>query len=174
MSTTSSFDVDPATAPSPSHDERLTVPAMWWVVSLFLAMTFVVAVWAILSDAWALGALVVFTGLVVGFLLVYGSARITTDDTGVRAGGATLEWEWVAGATALDAEQSRQALSAAADGRTWLLVRPFLTNSVRVDLVDPADPHRHWLLASRHPRALAAAINAGSVAHLPRRDGVHD
>lgn len=145
-----------------SHHERLGVPILWWVVSLSVAMTFVVAVWAILSDTWALGALVVFSAVVVAFLVVYGSARITADESGLRAAGATIDWDWVTGAAVLDADQSRRALDAAADGRTWLLVRPFVKTSVRVDLADPADPHRHWLLATREPRQLAAAINSHS------------
>lgn len=149
-----------APASTTNHDERLTVPVLWWVVSLFLAMTFVVAVWAILSDLWALGTLALFTTIVVVFLVVYGSARITADDRGLQAGGATIAWQWVGGATALDAARSRLVLNAAADGRTWLLLRPFLKSYVRVDLVDPADQHRHWLLASRDPKHLAEAINS--------------
>lgn len=171
MSSTSSPPADAGTLPTPHHDERLAVPAMWWVVSLFLAMTFVVAVWAILSDVWALGALVVFFGLVVIFLIGYGSARITADGTGLRAGRASIDWEWVRGATALDGEQTQLALKAAADGRTWLLVRPFLKSAVRVDLADPADPHRHWLLATRQPGNLAAAILAHSAAAPTTRRG---
>ena len=166
MSSTLPSDLDTAT--KPSHDERLFVPVMWWVVSMFLALTFVVAVWAVLSDLWALGALVIFTSLVAGFLMVYGSARISAEGAGLRAGGAKIGWEWVSGATALDSEQSRTALNAAADGRTWLLVRPFLKGCVQVDLDDPADPHRHWLLGSRHPSQLAAAINARSTPKTTR------
>lgn len=155
MSSTPSTTPDPA----PTHDERLTVPVLWWVVLLFLAMTFVVAVWAILSDAWALATLVVFGGLVIGLLTAWSRTRIRADDSGLVAGGAQIEWRYLSGATALDAEQSREALARAAAGDTWMLVRPFLKRCVRVDLDDPADPHRHWLLASRDPNRLAAAIN---------------
>ncbi|MGA4668307.1 DUF3093 domain-containing protein [Propionibacteriaceae bacterium Y1923] len=154
---------------APHHDERLTVPVMWWVVLLFLALTFVVAVWAILDDAWALSTLVVSFGLVTMFLVSYGRPRVRTTDAGLEAGGASIEWRYLSGATALDVAQSREALAVAAGGGSWMLVRPYLTRYVRVDLADPADPYRHWLLSSRDPRHLAAAItrrcNAEQVVH---------
>ena len=132
----------------------------WWGILIFLASTFVVAIWAILSDAWALGASVVATLLVAALLLSYGRARITVDGSGLRAGGATIDWQWVRGAKSLDAEASRLAISAAADGHSWLLIRPYLKTGVRVDLNDPADPRKQWVLASRRPRELALAINS--------------
>ena len=55
-----------------------------------------------------------------------------------------------------------------ADARAFLLLRPYVKTAVRVDLEDPADPTPYWLLSSRRPEALAAAL-AGATGRLTAR-----
>ena len=45
-----------------------------------------------------------------------------------------------------------------ADARAYLLLRPYLKRAVRVEIADPADPTPYWLVATRHPETLAAAL----------------
>ena len=45
-----------------------------------------------------------------------------------------------------------------ADARAYLLIRPYLQAPVRVDVRDPADPTPYWLVSTRHPEQLAAAV----------------
>ena len=163
----------PSAVPGQRYFERLWAPLSWWAIAVFLAFSFVVAVWAILSDAWALGALVVGMALVAALLLGVGRAGISVDEDGLRAGGAFIEWRWLAGAAVLDAAATRELVGGAADGRTWLLVRPWLKSSVLVDLTDRADPHRHWVLSSRHPAALAEAINAQVASRGNQQEALH-
>jgi hypothetical protein len=42
---------------------------------------------------------------------------------------------------------------------------------VRVDIADPADPAPYWLLATRHPDRLVAALTAARSAARAERDG---
>ncbi len=46
-----------------------------------------------------------------------------------------------------------------ADARAFLVIRPYLKRAVRVPVTDPADPTPYWLVGSRHPDALAEALN---------------
>lgn len=143
-----------------SYRERLRVPVGWWALGAGMVASLALAVWAVYDARWALGATLVAGLVVAGLLVALGWHRLVVDDRGLRAGDAVVEWAWVAGAEALDADQTRTALAAAADGRTWLFVRPWLRRAVRVELDDPADPHRDWLVGSRHPQDLAAAVRA--------------
>ena len=59
----------------------------------------------------------------------------------------------------LDADRTRRVSGPEADARAYLLLRPYLRQSVRVEITDPADPAPYWLVSSRHPRALASALN---------------
>ena len=43
------------------------------------------------------------------------------------------------------------------------LVRPYVRRGVLVRVTDPDDPTPYWLVSSRHPRTLAAALAAGVV-----------
>ena len=45
-----------------------------------------------------------------------------------------------------------------ADARAYLLLRPYLKRAVRVEITDPADPTPYWLVSTRHPDRLAAAV----------------
>jgi hypothetical protein len=38
------------------------------------------------------------------------------------------------------------------------MLRPYLSRAVRVEIDDPADPAPYWLLSTRHPERLAAAL----------------
>ncbi|MGA4507590.1 DUF3093 domain-containing protein [Propionibacteriaceae bacterium G1746] len=151
----------------PLHDERLWAPLWWWLVGGLVAFTFVVAVWWVLTDAWAIGAAVVFFGGLAAVLLGSGRGRVRADETSLHAGGANVEWEWVSGAVPLNAKQSDEALARADDGRTWLFTRPWLKTHVRVRLADPADRNSSWLVATRRPRQLATVVLAHAGARRP-------
>ena len=45
-----------------------------------------------------------------------------------------------------------------ADARAYLLLRPYLRRAVRIAIDDPADPTPYWLVSTRRPTRLAAAL----------------
>jgi hypothetical protein len=146
----------------PEFHERLGVPLRWWaqgtmlVATLWLAVVVAVpgpAAWIVTAVAMALMA--------VG-LWAYGDARVVVQDGWFRAGRARIETRHLGTATALDAESTRRVAGPEADVRAYLLLRPYLKQAVRVEVVDPADPTPYWLVSSRHPRALAEALAAHS------------
>ena len=145
--------------PSPAlHRERLTVPLRWWVqgtmlvASLWLAL--VVAVPG--PVAWVVTAVAM---LLLGTLLTsFGSARIEVAGGRLRAGRAVIDAAHLGAAEALDPEQTRRVAGVEADARAYLLLRPYLKRAVRVEILDPADPAPYWLLGTRRPDQLVAAL----------------
>jgi DUF3093 family protein len=149
----------PAHATGPAYAERLGVPLRWWAQGVMLLGTFWLAFVVAIPGAvpWVL------TG-VLGLLLVlalvsYGSARLTVADGELSAGRAHIALVHLGRAVALDAEATRLAMGPDADVRAFLVMRPYLKRAVRVPVTDPADPTPYWLVGSRHPDALAAALN---------------
>ncbi len=142
--------------------ERLVVPLRWWVQGTMLVATIwlalVVAVPA--AVAWSVTGLAL--ALLAGLFLSYGSARVSVTDSTLRAGRAQIQLEHIGAVTALDAEDTRRLAGQDADARAYLLLRPYLKKGVRIDLVDPHDPTPYWLVSSRRPDRLAAALNAVS------------
>ena len=81
-------------------------------------------------------------------------------DGELRAGRARIALEHLGPAQSLDVAATRATMGAQADARAFLVMRPYLSRAVLVPVTDPADPTPYWLVGSRHPDALAAAINA--------------
>lgn len=147
--------------PEPAaYDERLRVPLRWWalgtmfVASMLLAFLVALPLWLALAGT---GVLVV---LWVGMFMSYGSARISVRDGVLTAGRARIPVSYVGPVDVLDAASTRLLAGREADARAYLLIRPYLRRSVRVDITDPADPTPYWLLTTRHPDRLAAALSA--------------
>ena len=173
------------------YHERLGAPLTWWLVGLVaiaILATEVVPGWPL---PVAVIIYVVLVGGVVAMLLNWG--RLTVDVGGgeLRAGPARLPLTAIGEVTALDEAQTRSLRGPRADPAAYLLIRPYLRQSVYVEVTSHPDappaagearPRRwparlarrkgpetrirmlaagapYWLVCTRHPAELAAAIN---------------
>jgi len=138
--------------------ERLSVPLRWWVQGTMLVATLWLAlvVAVPLTVAWTVTGLAL--ALMVALFVSYGGARISVDGEVLRAGRAHISTDHVGAVTALDADAMRLQAGRDADARAFLLLRPYLKRGVRIDLTDPSDPVPYWLISSRRPDRLAAAL----------------
>lgn len=140
------------------YHERLGVPIRWWAQGTMLVASLWLTVVVALPGptAW------VITGVAMALLALalhgYGDARLIVADGWFRAGRARIELHHLGAVAALDAEQTRLVSGREADARAFLLLRPYLSRAVKVEIGDPADPTPYWLVSSRHPEALAAAL----------------
>jgi len=134
---------------------------------------------------WAAGALVAATlgvvfvpvadvgvAVLVGLLTLAGVAlllrswspvvRVVEPEPGaglwLQAGEARIPLVALGGARPLDAEEMRVELGPALDARSHRCIRGWLSTGVRVRVVDERDPVPYWLLSTRHPDALVAAL----------------
>ncbi len=156
------------------YAERLTVPLRWWVQGTMLVASLWLATVVALPGIVAWSVTAAGLALTAALLLTYGAARIEVADGRLCAGRAGIDVHHLGDATALDADAARRLAGRDADVRAFLLLRPYLKRAVRVDLHDPADPAPYWLLSTRHPEALAAAIAAARGPLAPRGGPVPD
>lgn len=141
-----------------TYRERLAVPAGWWVVGMFFALTFVTAV-GFYSGPWvAVWAGVLTAAAVAAALVWYGRLLVVVDEVGLHAGRAVLEWPYLGEVVVHDRAATRRRLGPDANPAAWLLVRGFVPGSVEVAVADRSDPHPYWLVSSRRAAQLAAAI----------------
>ncbi len=151
---------DPArgAAPAPDVLERLW-PGVWvWFLALVLAGSFALVV-ARFDAAGAWITLAVATAVVTGLLVA------TTPEVGVRgdsfvAGRATVPISLVGTVEALDPVALRHAVGPGLDARSYLCLRGWIGQGLRLELRDPADPTPSWVVSSRRPQVLAAAVEA--------------
>ncbi len=144
----------------PDYSERLHVPLRWWVqatmllASLWLAFIVATPSWL----AWTATALLVL--VTVGLFTWVGNARVSVREGVLYAGRAHIPVVLLGPVVALDAEGTRRVHGVDADARAFLLTRPYVKRSVQIMVADPADPTPYWLVSSRHPHELAAALAA--------------
>jgi hypothetical protein len=143
------------------YRERLHVPLAWWVLAVPIVLILGGTLYAGLPWPWPI---VIFGGLAAGcaaLLIPLGRATVEVDDAALRAGGAVLPLTAISEVVALDERQSARLRGPRADPAARFYSRPYLKESVYV-AVDPAAPGDagvpYWLIGTRHPADLAAAI----------------
>lgn len=152
-----------------SYDERLTPPWWLWLAAACMTGSLGVAYGAAYGSIVGAAVFVVAAAL-VAVVLFSTSPRVRVDEAVVRAGRARLPLRFAGPATALNPAQARSLRSTEADPRAYLVLRTWASGSaVRIEVRDPEDPHPYWMITTRHPDALAAAIDS---ARRPGSDAV--
>lgn len=150
-----------ATTVGPRYSERLAAPVAWWLIGLVVGVSSATAMGFYLGPWVAVGAGVAVAGLLTFALLWIGQPRIVVDERGLSVGASTLEWRYQGAATPLDQARARARLGVDADTRGFVVARPYVKTAVEIEVADAADPHPYWLVSTRNPQRLAAALAAG-------------
>jgi hypothetical protein len=180
------------------YHERLGVPTSWWLLGM--AAVLLLATEVVAGFGWpvAAGIYAVLGGGFAAMLLSWGRATVSVGDGTLRAGSRALPVAAAGEVTALDAAQTRAMRGPNADPAAFLLLRPYLPLAVYVEVTggddggqdaersgsrsggrggrrrgEPGGGQRapYWLIGTRHPERLAAAIN--STRPAARADGPH-
>ncbi|WP_427893983.1 DUF3093 domain-containing protein [Kribbella sp. GL6] len=146
-----------------AYRESLRVPVSWWIIAVATVITLFVIV-AVPAGTPA-GAIV--GGLAAVMLLAwfvrYGGARVEVDARKLRAGRAEIDRSYLGDVEALTGDAARYAFGRDCDPKAYLVLRSYIRGAVRVRITDPGDPAPYWLIATRHPDRLAAALSGHSV-----------
>ena len=165
------------------YHERLRVPLTWWLVGLLtivILATEVVPGWPLPVEA---AIYVVLVGGVAAMLLNWSRPSIEVGAGELRVGAARLPLAAVGEVTALDEAQTKSLRGPRADPAAFLVIRPYLRRAVYVEVAQPGAESRrghrrlrlrgfrlraevvsppadspYWLVSTRHPAELAAAI----------------
>src|SRR4249920_686911 len=137
--------------------ERLTVPIIWWVLAALFSLSVLLAVGAYLGPTWGVGAWLATT-LIAAAIFVSASIVISVDAREIRIGRASIEHTYIAACRALDSEQTRRRAGVEADVSAHLVLRPYIKTAVEITLDDEDDPVPYWLISTRNPEPLAAAL----------------
>ena len=153
-----------------TYRERLTAPASWWLAALVFA-----AAWGwimLVATNWSIA--IVATVIVAAPCLYavwrYGSLLISVDADGLRVGRASIDPGHLGGVEPLHRAEYRLKLGTDADARAYLVTRPYIDRGVLVPIADDSDPTPYWIVSSRRPDALAAALGHTENAPAPARD----
>jgi DUF3093 family protein len=142
------------------YSERLSLP--WWSWPPLLGVA------ALLAAEIGLGApgsrtwvpYAVLLPLTAVGLCWAGHIRVAVADRELWVDDARLPARFVADVIPLDAAGRRELLGVGADPLAFVVQRPWVPGAVQVLLDDPADPTPYWVVSSRHPQRLTAALLA--------------
>ena len=151
------------TADTAVYREQLRAPASWY----FIGFLFGVALACVFFWFGPWGSLAGLVGgtLLSGYVVArYGRIAIEISGESLKAGRATLPLAALGEASALAPERARALRMHEGDPRAFLLLRSYVRTAVRVEVVDPLDPHPYLYLSSRHPEKLAAAFARANAA----------
>ena len=141
-----------------SYDRSLRAPLPWWLGGLALAVLLAAAIHAGGDGARAVVPYIVVPALVLGGLGLASAGRVRVADGVLHVPRARIPLNHVGGVTPLDRDGTRQVRGPLAEPRAYVVTRPWLTGSVRVQVEDPEDDTPYWLVGARDPGALARAI----------------
>ena len=148
-----------------SYREHLRVPASTGSSGSSQSATFASFAWAGFFDY--LIAVAAYLVLVVApgvALWIWGNATIMVADGELRAGPEVLPLAQSGHVQVLDPAQTAKLRGPLADPAALMLIRPYLKRAVYIEVTEPTAgtgavrAHPYWLVGSRDPEALAAAI----------------
>ncbi|HWM34974.1 MAG TPA: DUF3093 domain-containing protein [Pseudolysinimonas sp.] len=139
-----------------TYRERLW-PAPWVFIATALVIPASLLVFLPISPQAGVVVAIVLYAAIVGVLLGT-TATIEVGAEGLRAGRARIERRFVGAATASTGADANAERGTRLDARAWMLVRGWIPGVVRIEITDPEDPTPYWLVSSRRPDELAAAL----------------
>lgn len=140
------------------YRERLVAPVSWWLSGVVCVAMFGTTLWAGFSPLAGLIVYVVMAALVIVALAGWGSAAIEVTTTELVAGRGRIPLSDLGEVAALDAAQSRAIRGPRADPAAYLLIRPYLKQSVYAEIKGRPAGQPYLLLGTRKPARLAEVI----------------
>jgi hypothetical protein len=163
-------DVDPSSdgtpvgdAPAratPAYEETLRTPWWWYLISAGVA--------SLLAAEFHISGLPLTdwipwcTLLPLSIALVWwiGRSRLEVSGGELRIRDAHLPLQYATGAIALDGATLRRVIGREGDPAAYLSIRPWIGPGVQVWIDDEDDPTPYWVVSSRRPDRVVAAIRA--------------
>lgn len=158
---------DPARTDPVKYQEKLW-PSWWiWLVVILIGASFSTIVFPIGAGV---GFTVMILGAVLGaVVLVALTPRIEVTDEWIRAGRAQMERKYLGHVVGHRGPAAREQLGPGFDARSYQVIRGWIDPVVTAEVTDPRDRTPYWLISTRRPEQLIAAL--GSQEEI-RRTGV--
>ncbi|MFM9376202.1 DUF3093 domain-containing protein [Gordonia sp. VNK21] len=161
--------MDSAAAPAPEPDapargdrytERLSVPWWWWpIAAAIVALLGYEAQLAAYRQTWSFVFYPVFALIVAWLLVSMGRVRLRVDADGtLHAHTAMLPREVIARGAVIPKSARSAAMGRQLDPAAFLVYKSWVETMVLLVLDDPDDPTPYWLVSTRNPGELLAAL----------------
>ena len=141
-----------------AYDEQLSAPLWVWAAVLSVAGVSAAALHGGAPGWRAVVPYALLLPLAVAGLLWASRGRVRIADGVLHVPGARIPLDHLGGVTPLTREGTRRVRGPLAEPRAFVATRGWLSESVRVQVEDPEDDTPYWLVGTRRPQELAAAL----------------
>lgn len=148
--------------PVGTYRERLS-PSLWVLAAAALSGPMATLVFVPLDTTVSL-VIGVVVSLTAVALLIAASPVVDVRDGMLHAGRARIPTRLLGSPVIHSGEDARHARGAGLDPRSWHVLRGGIDGVVVVPVADPDDPAPAWVISSRTPERLAAALRRSGAA----------
>lgn len=142
------------------------MPWWWWPLGIFVAALLAAEIHMGAPGVRAWLPYVVLVPFAAWTLVRMGSLRLSVRDGEIRVGDAHIPVSLIARAAPVPATAKQAALGRQLDPAAYVQHRTWVPTMVLLVLDDPDDPTPYWLVSTRHPdRVIAALTEAGAGAN---------
>jgi hypothetical protein len=103
---------------------------------------------------------VILLPLTLVLIVRMGSTKVEVADGELRAGEAHIPLALLGDVEIIAPQDRRKAMGPHLDPAAYVVHRGWVKPLVRVRVTDPEDPTPYWIISTRHPEELAAAIKS--------------
>ena len=147
---------DGPTTPATLYHERIR-PSAWVFVTTALVIPASLLVFLPINLlTGVIVAVVLYLAIVL--VLVATSPVIEVSDGELVAGRARVPVGLISAVTPFRGEEATLQRGRLLDARAWLLIRGWVSPVVKIDIADENDPTPYWIVSTRTPDSLVAAL----------------
>jgi len=133
-------------------------PPLWLIAFIyFMLFSLVIAIWAAFDNAAAINAFAI--SIVLGVVAIYrgtSSIEITGGELKIRK--AHIPVKYLKNPTIIDKQGFALARTRLADPAAYLATTFWISEGVKVELLDERDPTPYWLISTRRGEELKRAL----------------
>ena len=139
---------------------------MWPNVGMFIL--FLMLIPAVILLFMPVNVTVGYFAAPLSYLIIMGvislsAPVITVADGSLHAGHASIPCDQLGEIEVLDSHRLTLTLGHGADSRAFLCIRGWIHSGLKIENIDPADPAPYWVVTTRKPGQLKAAIESARV-----------
>jgi hypothetical protein len=138
------------------YRERVLPSAAKLVLPVLLFLSIFALMLPINSDLAVPAAIAVTLGFLL--FIFFSSPTIEVTESMLRCKGAGIDKRFIGAVTVIHKSELFEELGQKLDARAWLSVQASVKGLVKLEIIDEEDNTPYWLISTRKPELLAAAL----------------
>lgn len=133
-------------------------PPLWLIAFIyFMLFSLVLAIWAAFDNRTAIGAAIF--AIIIGAIALYNiKGEIDCDGQELRVGRAHIGYEFCGEVTVLSRTEFLRARTREVDPAAHLALFFWISEGVKIEVIDPRDPTPYWLISTKHGKEIKQAL----------------